>query len=572
MSREQLLRLSHCLILTIILVSLLTLLIPLSVVKADSVVNFPDANLQAAIRAAIGKPSGDIYQSDLSSLTALDADGKGIVDLTGLESCTSLKNLWLDRNQISNISPLSGLTSLTWLVLNSNQISDISPLSGLTSLKWLNLDSNQVSDLSPLSGLTSLTELALGNNQISDISPLSGLTNLEYLGLGGNQISDIEPLVNNPGMDSGDKLDLHGNPLNRNSVNTCIPALQGRGVIVSWDAPANRPPTQPSNVSPVNGATGVGLAPILKSSAFSDQDTFDTFRLSQWQVTSTSGDYSNCVLGCSGDYSSTDTSLIIDPVILSLDTKYYWHVRYQDQNGAWSEWSAETSFTTGSPPGQSPNSRRGTTWGVWAAVAVAVLLLVSAVVYYWRKRSTSAKLPPGKLPDAGMDEVMSRIRETRTILEDALRNAVKANDPLWISALRFLGDELDDLYRRVELGTIGHQDAEERIGDLRKRVDRLREPPRAAGATTKPGQQKSEHVSLDDLARMNLGVTRNSDSYEVLGVTHTASKEEVDTAYKQKMREWHPDRFSTKRGLEISNAVSKLINNARDEIYRQKRW
>ena len=181
-------------------------------------------------------------------------------------------------------------------------------------------------------------------------------------------------------------------------------------------------------------------------------------------------------------------------------------------------------------------------------------------------------MPPPKPPDDGMDEIKSRIRETRSILDEALRKAVKANDPLWISALTFLKDELGDLYRRVQLGTIRRQDAEERIADLRKRVDRLREPPHPAGTTTKPGQQKSEHVSLDDLARMNLGVTRDADSYETLGVTRTASKEEVDTAYKQKIREWHPDRFNTKRGLEISNAVSKLINRARDDVYKQRGW
>ena len=200
------------------------------------------------------------------------------------------------------------------------------------------------------------------------------------------------------------------------------------------------------------------------------------------------------------------------------------------------------------------------------------MVLVSGLVYYWRKKTTPAKLPPPKPPDDGMDEIKSRIRETRSILDEALRKAVKANDPLWISALTFLKDELGDLYRRVQLGTIRRQDAEERIADLRKRVDRLREAPHPAGATTKPGQQKSEHVSLDDLARMNLGVTRDADSYEMLGVNRTASKEEVDTAYKQKMREWHPDRFNTKRGLEISNAVSKLINRARDDVYKQRGW
>ncbi|GAG04355.1 unnamed protein product, partial [marine sediment metagenome] len=99
-----------------------------SQVLADEVVTFPDPNLETAIREAIGKPSGDIYQSDLDNLTSLDADSRNIIDLTGLEHCTSLTNLRFMSNQISDISPVSNLTSLTGLFLISNQISDISPV------------------------------------------------------------------------------------------------------------------------------------------------------------------------------------------------------------------------------------------------------------------------------------------------------------------------------------------------------------------------------------------------------------------------------------------------------------
>jgi len=160
----------------------------------DEVV-FPDPNLEAAIREAIGKPTGPIYESDLVGLIWLDASERNIADITGLEYCTSLTNLQLWGNQISDISHLAGLTSLTNLLLHQNQISDISHLAGLTSLTGLHLWSNQISDISPLAGLTSLTHLALEGNQISDISPLAGLTSLTNLGLDNNQISDISPLA-----------------------------------------------------------------------------------------------------------------------------------------------------------------------------------------------------------------------------------------------------------------------------------------------------------------------------------------------------------------------------------------
>lgn len=57
------------------------------------VVNFPDTNLEAVIREAIGKPEGDIYQSDLEGLTKFSAEYKGIANLSGLEYCTNLVRL-----------------------------------------------------------------------------------------------------------------------------------------------------------------------------------------------------------------------------------------------------------------------------------------------------------------------------------------------------------------------------------------------------------------------------------------------------------------------------------------------
>ena len=42
-------------------------------VDAQTVVTFPDPNLEAAIRDAINKPTGEIYDTDLVGLTSLTA-------------------------------------------------------------------------------------------------------------------------------------------------------------------------------------------------------------------------------------------------------------------------------------------------------------------------------------------------------------------------------------------------------------------------------------------------------------------------------------------------------------------
>ena len=157
---------------------------------------FPDPGLEAALRAAIGRPTGRIYESDLEGLTSLSATDRGIINLTGLEHCINLISLDLHDNEISDISPLAGLTKLEWLDLSHNQISSISLLAGLTNLKWLYLYSNQINNISPLGSLTKLIYLFLHTNQISNISPLVSLTNLTRLLLSSNQISDISPLTN----------------------------------------------------------------------------------------------------------------------------------------------------------------------------------------------------------------------------------------------------------------------------------------------------------------------------------------------------------------------------------------
>ncbi|MCG8624393.1 MAG: leucine-rich repeat domain-containing protein, partial [Proteobacteria bacterium] len=83
-----------------------------------------------------------------------------------------------------------------------------------------------------MANLTNLTELILDTNSISDISPLANLTNLTSLNLGFNSISDISPLANLTNLTS---LDLERNPLNYPAIHTHIPALESKGVSVSYD-------------------------------------------------------------------------------------------------------------------------------------------------------------------------------------------------------------------------------------------------------------------------------------------------------------------------------------------------
>ena len=249
-------------------------------------VHIPDENLAAAIRETLGLPTDAVITADaMLDLTVLEAPGKGIADLTGLEyavnltaldlrgarvdgewqtnpisdvsplsALTQLTTLSLGDTAVSDVSPLSALTQLTGLGLSVIAVSDVSPLANLTQLKWLHLSFTAVSDVSPLANLTQLTRLSLGNTDVSDVSPLANLTQLTSLGLDYTDVSDVSPLA---GLTQLTRLNLNRTavsdvsplanltqletlalqycPLNAASHQVHIPAIQANGTEVAFD-------------------------------------------------------------------------------------------------------------------------------------------------------------------------------------------------------------------------------------------------------------------------------------------------------------------------------------------------
>jgi hypothetical protein len=193
-------------------------------------VNIPDKNLEAALRAALHEAKAPLTEQMLGNVFVLEAKGKKIANLTGLEKCKNLALLNLAKNKVSNLAPLKDLTNLQSLDLAGNKISDLRPLGGLpsadlgastiglfgsllgqgpftaesalfpgrvvglTKLSYLELSDNQISNVEPLRNLTALSALYLTNNKISNIKPLETLTRLSSLSLGKNHIKDIKAL------------------------------------------------------------------------------------------------------------------------------------------------------------------------------------------------------------------------------------------------------------------------------------------------------------------------------------------------------------------------------------------
>jgi DnaJ-class molecular chaperone len=80
-----------------------------------------------------------------------------------------------------------------------------------------------------------------------------------------------------------------------------------------------------------------------------------------------------------------------------------------------------------------------------------------------------------------------------------------------------------------------------------------------------PSQQKKTHSRrAHDAGPAGRGTARDVDAetyYQVLNVSMTASRAEITSAYRQAMRQWHPDRVAPQR-REAAEATAKTINAA----------
>jgi internalin A len=155
-----------------------------------------DKNLEAVIRATLhDTKNAPLTDADLNNIYVLEATGKNIKELTGLEKCKNILQLKLTNNQISDLKPLKELTNIQSLDLAGNKISDITPLAGLKMLQYLELSNNQITKADAVKDLTALSALYLSGNKITDLTPVGGLAKLSSLYLDRNQISDLNPLA-----------------------------------------------------------------------------------------------------------------------------------------------------------------------------------------------------------------------------------------------------------------------------------------------------------------------------------------------------------------------------------------
>ncbi|MBE7105076.1 LPXTG cell wall anchor domain-containing protein [Bacillus cereus] len=161
----------------------------------------------------------------IKTLKVLEAKGKEIKDVTGLEYMTNLESLTLEGVGLKNIEFISKLKQLKDVNLSYNQIEDIGPISNLGHIEKLNLSNNNIKNIKLLFTVSSLKNLALSNNQISNVD-LQGINqpdHLEALFVNNNAISSLEAISE---ISNLNKLEIVGNKVEDTTPLSSLKNLQ----------------------------------------------------------------------------------------------------------------------------------------------------------------------------------------------------------------------------------------------------------------------------------------------------------------------------------------------------------
>jgi len=143
---------------------------------------------EAALRAKIRRPWGEILQEDydrVGSISALKQNGANIKDIRFAQQLRNLTNISLVNQPISDLSPLSNCTQLRLVSLDDlRKVTSIKPLESLINLEMLRLAGGMAelrkTELT-LSKLVSLKNLFLQINGLNHSDFISNLNTLNFL-------------------------------------------------------------------------------------------------------------------------------------------------------------------------------------------------------------------------------------------------------------------------------------------------------------------------------------------------------------------------------------------------------
>ncbi|XP_042434907.1 protein phosphatase 1 regulatory inhibitor subunit PPP1R7 homolog [Zingiber officinale] len=127
----------------------------------------------------------------LQLLQILELGSNRLRVMENFQTLTNLQELWLGRNRIRTVN-LCGLKSIRKLSLQSNRLTSMIGFQECIALEELYLSHNGIQKMEGLSTLENLRVLDISSNKLTAIGEIEKLTRLEDLWLNDNQITSLE--------------------------------------------------------------------------------------------------------------------------------------------------------------------------------------------------------------------------------------------------------------------------------------------------------------------------------------------------------------------------------------------
>ena len=176
---------------TIFNIILTLILLGLVISTRGQEVSIPDPGLNAAVRDALQIPRAPLTEQDLLNLIVLDASGRDVKSITGLEFARNLAVLDLQVNSLTNFSLPNALTNLSTLDLTGNLLTNCTLPAGMTNLAKIVLETNALKTVTLPPGLTGLNDLILDHNQLTNLTLPPDMTNLVVLSVVANPLTTL---------------------------------------------------------------------------------------------------------------------------------------------------------------------------------------------------------------------------------------------------------------------------------------------------------------------------------------------------------------------------------------------
>jgi hypothetical protein len=159
-----------------------------------------DDNFRACLKEAYpwAFNSQDYIMLDKAAIiTEITCVGKGIKDISGIEFFSSVRLVYLGKNQISEVPQLSTLANVNTLSFYENNISALPDLSACTLLQRLEFSHNNFSTFPDVTSNADMRFYDFGHNHITSIPDLSVYPRLSGLIVSYNPIETLPDLRNN---------------------------------------------------------------------------------------------------------------------------------------------------------------------------------------------------------------------------------------------------------------------------------------------------------------------------------------------------------------------------------------